>query len=54
MKTKALLLVGAVALVTLSFTFVSATNSKANKVKSSSAAQQEAPVGGLGAEEVVR
>jgi hypothetical protein len=53
MKTKALLLVGAVAIVTLSFTFVNSSNTKTANTQSE-VARQEAPIGGFGAEEVVR
>jgi hypothetical protein len=54
MKTKALLLVGTVALVTLSFTFVNTSKGKVTNSQAGKGTVQEAPVGGLAAEEVVR
>jgi hypothetical protein len=52
MKTKALLFVGAAALVTLSFTFASTTPRQAQNKQSNIVSEQAAPVGGFAAEEV--
>ncbi len=54
MKTKALLLVGAVALVTLSFTFVSKGSDKSSLQSAPATIDQSAPVGGTLAGEIVR
>ena len=54
MKAKITLLIGAVALVTLSFTFSNVGPSKPSKVESVSTSVDKGPVGGILAEEVVR
>jgi uncharacterized secreted protein with C-terminal beta-propeller domain len=52
MKTKAILLIAAAAVVTLSFTF-SKANKPATKAEQMSA-EQSAPIGGIGADDMVR
>jgi hypothetical protein len=52
MKTKAILFIGAAALVTLSFTFVK--TGKTNSPDQSQAVEQSAPIGGFAAEEIVK
>lgn len=51
MKTKIILLIGSVALITLSFTFVSVNEPLANDTPNT-ASTASAPVGGLYADEV--
>jgi hypothetical protein len=52
MKTKAILFIGAAALVTLSFTFVKPAKTDSNKVELKS--EQSAPIGGFAAEEIIK
>jgi hypothetical protein len=52
MKTKAILFIGAAALVTLSFTFVK--TGKTNVSNRTQAAEQSAPIGGFAAEDIVK
>jgi hypothetical protein len=52
MKTKAILFIGAAALVTLSFTFVKTGKTNTNKIEPKS--EQGAPVGGFAAEEILK
>ena len=53
MKTKITLLIGAVALVTLSFTFANVNKPIAKDMNPSTAMDHSEPVGGLFADEVV-
>lgn len=55
MKTKITLLIGAVALVTLSFTFANVESIQQNKPQNvTSDTQVESPIGGLMSDEVVK
>ena len=55
MKTKITLLIGAVALVTLSFTFAHVESTQDNKAQDlKSTSQVESPIGGLMSDEVVK
>ena len=54
MKTKITLFLGAVALVTLSFTFSTVENKSHKHVESSQNASVSSPVGGLMADQVVK
>jgi hypothetical protein len=53
MKNKAILLLTAVAVVTLSFTFVN-TSEKSNKSNTPVSSTQGEPVGGFAADEIVK
>jgi hypothetical protein len=54
MKTRITLLIGAVALITLSFTFANVDTSKEYQVNESANLELTAPVGGIIADEVIR
>lgn len=54
MKTKTFLLIGAVALATLSFTFANTEKSKTTVTASENHIEHNAPIGGFGAEEIVK
>lgn len=54
MKTKITLLIGAVALVTLSFTFATVDNVAEKKIDAIVASDANAPIGGIMADEIVR
>ena len=53
MKTKTIILIGAAALVTFSFTFANVSNNQASTPKQAQASKTE-PAGGFGAEEIVK
>lgn len=54
MKAKTFLLIGAAALATLSFTFVSNEKAKTALTPSENHIEHNAPIGGFGAEEIVK
>lgn len=55
MKTKITLFIGAVALVTLSFTFANVDNTQISKAQDSrSTSQGDSPIGGIMSDEVVK
>jgi hypothetical protein len=54
MKTKLTLLLGVVALVTLSFTFANVNSNESKKVQIVAASNNSTPIGGIVADEVIK